>query len=156
MFGKKKKTNSAYPKNNNAPSIISQDVCLTGVLTSQGEVQLDGRIDGDIKAQHLVIGSSGVVEGEVDAQSVVIIGKVIGSINAKEVKVQSGAQIHGDIFHDTLTIDAGAIIEGNLKHRFEEKDAELNPIKPASEVKGIIKDDDLGLSFVNKQANKQS
>lgn len=155
MFGKKKKkTDSTHPKKGSqAPSIISQDVCLTGVLTSQGEVQLDGRIDGDIKAHHLVIGSSGVVEGEVDAQSVVIIGKVIGSINAKEVKVQSGAQIHGDIFHDTLTIDAGAIIEGNLKHRFEKNNTQED--KPViSEVKTLIKDDDSGLSFVNKQASK--
>jgi len=68
VFGKKKQvTNNASLKRvNHAPSIISEDMRLTGSLISQGEVQLDGRIDGDINGTHLVIGTSGVVEGIVE------------------------------------------------------------------------------------------
>ncbi|GAA59408.1 hypothetical protein P20652_1271 [Pseudoalteromonas sp. BSi20652] len=156
MFGRKKqKTGSSSLKRvNHIPSIISQDVRLTGTLISQGEVQLDGRIDGDIKVEHLIIGSSGVVEGIVEAKSVIVKGKVIGSINAGEVKVKNGAHVHGDVFHDTLSIDAGAIIEGSLKQRFEKDDAELinEKLKPTSEVKALLEKDDSSLSFVNKQA----
>lgn len=160
MFGKKKQkiSNTSLKKINHTPSIISEDVRLTGSLISQGEVQLDGRIDGDIKAEHLVIGSTGIVEGIVEAKSVVVKGKIIGSLNASEVKIQSSAHVHGDVFHDSLSIDAGAIIEGNLKHRFEKEDAELisQSLKPASEVKALLEEDDSGLSFVNKQATDKN
>jgi cytoskeletal protein CcmA (bactofilin family) len=156
VFGRKKqKTVSSNLKRvNHTPSIISEDVRLTGTLVSQGEVQLDGRIDGDIKVEHLVIGSAGVVEGIVEAKSVIVKGKV----NASEVKVQSGAHVHGDVFHDTLSIDAGAVIEGSLKQRFEKEEPELisKELKPAKEVKALLKEDGSDLSFVNKQAADKS
>ncbi|MEM5478922.1 polymer-forming cytoskeletal protein [Pseudoalteromonas fuliginea] len=160
MFGRKKQKpgSSSLKRVNNIPSIISQDVRLTGTLVSQGEVQLDGRIDGDIKVKHLVIGSTGIIEGMVEAQNVIVKGKVIGSINASEVNVKSGAHVHGDVFHDTLSIDAGAIIEGSLKQRFEKDAIELisEELKPVSEVKMLLEEDDSGLSFVNKQATDKN
>ncbi|MGP4932952.1 polymer-forming cytoskeletal protein [Pseudoalteromonas sp. HL-AS2] len=160
MFGKKKQvTNNASLKRvNHAPSIISEDMRLTGSVISQGEVQLDGRIDGDIKATHLVIGTTGVVEGIVEATSVIVKGKIIGSLNASEVNIKNNAHVHGDIFHDTLSIEAGAIIEGNLKQRFEKESLTLinDESKPVSDVKPLINEDDIGLSFVNKQASNKS
>lgn len=160
MFGKKKQvTNNASLKRvNHAPSIISEDMRLTGSIISQGEVQLDGRIDGDIKATHLVIGTTGVVEGIVEATSVIVKGKIIGSLNASEVNIKNNAHVHGDIFHDTLSIEAGAIIEGNLKQRFEKESLTLinDESKPVSDVKPLINEDDIGLSFVNKQAPNKS
>ncbi|NYR12585.1 polymer-forming cytoskeletal protein [Pseudoalteromonas sp. MIP2626] len=160
MFGKKKQvTNNASLKRvNHAPSIISEDMRLTGSIISQGEVQLDGRIDGDIKATHLVIGTTGVVEGIVEATSVIVKGKIIGSLNASEVNIKNNAHVHGDIFHDTLSIEAGAIIEGNLKQRFEKENLPLinDEPKPVSDVKPLINEDDIGLSFVNKQAPNKS
>ena len=160
MFGKKKQvTNNASLKRvNHAPSIISEDMRLTGSIISQGEVQLDGRIDGDIKATHLVIGTTGVVAGIVEATSVIVKGKIIGSLNASEVNIKNNAHVHGDIFHDTLSIEAGAIIEGNLKQRFEKENLTLinDESKPVSDVKPLINEDDIGLSFVNKQAPNKS
>jgi len=130
VFGKKKQvTNNASLKRvNHAPSIISEDMRLTGSIISQGEVQLDGRIDGDI------------------------------SLNASEVNIKNNAHVHGDIFHDTLSIEAGAIIEGNLKQRFEKESLTLinDESKPVSDVKPLINEDDIGLSFVNKQASNKS
>ena len=155
MFGKNKqaKTDSSIKRVSHTPSIISDDVRITGSLVSQGEVQLDGRIDGDIKAEHLVIGTSGVVEGIVEASSVIVKGKIIGSLNASEVKIENNAHVHGDIFHDTLSIEAGAIIEGSLKQRFEKEVIEhaKDKPKPVHDVKAIVDDEDNGISFVNKQ-----
>lgn len=162
MFGKKKQTttsstNSSLKRTNLTPSIIAEDMRLTGSITSQGEVQLDGRIDGDLRVKHLVIGSSGMVEGVVEADSVVVKGKIIGSLIANKVIIESTAEVHGDVFHDTLSIEAGAIIEGSLKHRHEEDN--IAPIKPESEEgspSSILADDDNDLSFVNKQAADKS
>lgn len=153
MFGKKKQqlTAPSLKSINCAPSIISQDMSISGALTSQGEVQLDGRVEGDIKASHLIIGSTGVVEGIVEAKSVIVKGKIIGSLIASEVDIKCNAHVHGDISHDTLSIEAGAIIEGNLKQSIEKAD-----IKSISEVKELIADDANGLSFTDRQATKTS
>jgi len=160
VFGKNKqaKTDSSIKRVSHTPSIISNDVRVTGSLVSQGEVQLDGRIDGDIKAEHLVIGSSGVVEGVVEASSVVVKGKIIGSLNASEVKIENNAHVLGDIFHDTLSIEAGAIIEGSLKQRFEKEVIEhaKDKPKPVNDVKAIVDNEDSGLSFVNKSSTAKS
>ncbi|MFY8273084.1 bactofilin family protein [Pseudoalteromonas sp. SSDWG2] len=102
-------------KSNNTPSLISADVRLTGSLISQGEVQLDGRIDGDIKADVLLVGSQGRVDGSVQANEVTIHGEVSGSISANKVAIESSATVKGDVYHNTLSIAAGAQMEGQIK-----------------------------------------
>jgi cytoskeletal protein CcmA (bactofilin family) len=161
VFGKKKQaatsSSSSLKRTNHTPSIIAEDMRLTGSLTSQGEVQLDGRIEGDLRVKHLVIGLTGMIEGMIEADSVVVKGKIIGSLIANKVMIESSAEVHGDVFHDTLSIEAGAMIEGSLKHRHEEDN--VAPIKPeASEesTSSLLVDDDNDLSFVNKQAADKS
>ena len=161
MFGKKKQaatsSSSSLKRTNHTPSIIAEDMRLTGSLTSQGEVQLDGRIEGDLRVKHLVIGLTGMIEGMIEADSVVVKGKIIGSLIANKVMIESSAEVNGDVFHDTLSIEAGAMIEGSLKHRHEEDN--VAPIKPeASEesTSSLLVDDDNDLSFVNKQAADKS
>ena len=117
MFSKNKDTQNSRPalsKNTATPSLIAADVRLTGTLSSQGEVQLDGRIDGDIKADTLIIGSQGQVEGSVEATDVTIKGRVSGSISASKVAIESSAQVQGDVFRH-LSIAAGATMEGQIK-----------------------------------------
>ncbi|NIZ06220.1 polymer-forming cytoskeletal protein [Pseudoalteromonas sp. FE4] len=159
MFGRKKQpaassSGSSLKRTNHTPSIISEDVRLTGSLTCQGEVQLDGRIDGDLHVKHLVIGHTGVIEGVIEADSVTVKGKIFGTLIANQVVIESTAEVHGDVFHDTLSIEAGAIIEGSLKHRHEEDN--VAPIKPEETSSSLLPDDDNDLSFVNKQAADKS
>ena len=160
MFGRKKQpaassSGSSLKRTNHTPSIISEDVHLTGSLTCQGEVQLDGRVDGDLHVKHLVIGRTGVIEGVIEADSVTVKGKIFGTLIANQVVIESTAEVHGDVFHDTLSIEAGAIIEGSLKHRHEEDN--VAPIKPEEQTSSsLLPDDDNDLSFVNKQAADKS
>lgn len=159
MFGKKKQpiassAGSALKRTNHAPSIISEGIRFTGSLVSLGEVQLDGRVDGDVRASHLVIGHTGVVEGSVCADSVIVKGKIIGSLNASKVIIESSAQVHGDVYQDSLSIEAGATIEGNLKQRHEAETIELIASNDdnKSELTSVLDDEDNDLSFFNKQA----
>ncbi|MEM7150732.1 MAG: polymer-forming cytoskeletal protein, partial [Pseudomonadota bacterium] len=82
----------------------------------------------------------------------------IGSLNASEVKIENNAHVLGDIFHDTLSIEAGAIIEGSLKQRFEKEVIEhaKDKPKPVNDVKAIVDNEDSGLSFVNKSSTAKS
>ena len=65
-----------------APSILSADLTITGSIMSDGEVQLDGQVSGDVQAGTLTIGEEASVQGEVVADAVVIRGRVEGSVRA--------------------------------------------------------------------------
>ena len=98
------------------PSIISADVKMTGTIVSQGELDINGQIEGDVRASALTVGETGAVKGEVIAESVVIRGTVEGRIRGRKVQLCSGAKVRGDIFHASLAIEPNAIFEGAVKH----------------------------------------
>ena len=98
------------------PSIISADVKMKGSISSQGELQIDGVIEGDVRASALTIGDTGAVRGEVIAESVVVRGTIEGRIRGRKVQLCSGAKVRGDIFHASLAIEPNAIFEGAVKH----------------------------------------
>lgn len=98
------------------PSIISADMALRGNITSAGEVQLDGSLDGDIKASTLIVGERATVKGEIICEIVTIRGRVEGGIRAKQVALAATAHIVGDILHSSLSVESGAHFEGNCRH----------------------------------------
>ncbi|EKV28367.1 Integral membrane protein CcmA involved in cell shape determination [Caenispirillum salinarum AK4] len=97
------------------PSIISADLSITGDLVSQGEIQVDGTIEGDIECRSLVIGVNGSVTGEVTADDVRIHGSVSGQVRAKSVYLASTSHMVGDIIHESLAIEPGAFMEGHCR-----------------------------------------
>jgi len=106
---------SNKPAGRTAPSIISADMKINGSVVSDGEMQIDGTIDGDVQAANLTIGNSGKIIGEVRAETVVIRGHVKGAVRAKKVELETGANVHGDIVHASLTIHGDASFEGQVK-----------------------------------------
>lgn len=98
------------------PSIISSDMRIVGSVHSQGEMTIDGKIEGDVKADSLTIGSEGEIVGEIIAQQVTVRGKVKGSIRARKVELEAGAHVQGDIVHARLSIQNDAVFEGQVKH----------------------------------------
>lgn len=98
-----------------APSILSADLTITGSITSDGEVQLDGVVEGDVRAGSLSIGEEATVKGEVVAESVVIRGRVEGSVRARQVQLAATARIEGDIVHATLAVESGAYFDGHCR-----------------------------------------
>ncbi len=100
------------------PSIISADLQITGDLNSQGDVQIDGHVDGDVRADSLTIGEAGSVHGVVRADKVRVCGKVVGQIDAGSVTlVASAPHVEGDVVHDRLAIEPGAHLEGHCRRR---------------------------------------
>jgi cytoskeletal protein CcmA (bactofilin family) len=104
------------PAARSGPSIISADVKMTGTIVSQGEIDINGQIEGDVRASALTVGETGAVKGEVIAESVVIRGTVEGRIRGRKVQLCTGAKVRGDIFHASLAIEPNAIFEGAVKH----------------------------------------
>jgi cytoskeletal protein CcmA (bactofilin family) len=109
------------------PSIIGEDLTITGNVTSKGEIQVDGEIQGDIHCGSLLLGDKSQVQGSVIAEDVVVRGKVVGSIRGLRVTLQAQSHVEGDIFHQSLAIEQGAYFEGKSRR----SDDPMGEVKPA-------------------------
>jgi cytoskeletal protein CcmA (bactofilin family) len=101
---------------NGTPSIISADLIVRGALFSAGDVQVDGRVDGDIRAGGLIIGEKAVIVGDVYAEEIVVRGRVEGGISARKVSLSATCHVEGNILHEALSVEIGAYFEGNCRH----------------------------------------
>ena len=113
-----------------APSIISADLVVTGTLSSSGDMQVDGRVEGDVHSAGLVIGEKAIIQGEVLADEVTVRGRVEGSIRARKILLCSTCHVEGNILHEAFAVEAGAFFEGNCRHSdspLAEENARRNP-----------------------------
>ena len=105
----------AAPKPKAPPSVLSTDLHVKGNLKTSGDIQVEGSIDGDIRAHLLTIGEGATVKGEVVADDVVINGRIIGRVRGLKVRLTSTARVEGDIVHKTIAIESGAHFEGSVQ-----------------------------------------
>ena len=104
------------PRQLSAPSIISADMVINGTLSSAGDIQIDGRVEGDVRTVGLVIGEKAEIHGEIFAEDVTVRGKVIGRIRARKVLLAATSHVEGDILHEAFAVESGAFFEGNCRH----------------------------------------
>lgn len=104
---------------NMAPSVIGEDLTVTGNIVSKGEVQVEGEVQGDIHCTSLVIGDKARISGGVVADDVIVRGNVSGSIRGIRVTLQSSSHVEGDVFHESLAIEQGAFFEGKSRRADE-------------------------------------
>jgi len=110
---------ATYAKSANSnkmvPSIVGEDLSITGNVTSKGELQVDGEIQGDVHCGSLLLGDKSRVIGGLIAEDIVVRGRVVGTIRGLRVTLQSQAHVEGDIFHQSLAIEQGAYFEGKSR-----------------------------------------
>lgn len=96
-------------------TIIGRDAECNGDFSSGGSVRIDGTVNGDINVTETVIlGATGVINGDIEAKVAIIGGEIIGSINAPEkTELTSTARVLGDITTKTIVIDENAIFQGS-------------------------------------------
>ncbi|MEL6569850.1 MAG: polymer-forming cytoskeletal protein, partial [Pseudomonadota bacterium] len=94
---------SSKPAGRAAPSIICADMKVNGSVQSDGALQVDGQVEGDVTAQDITIGASGVISGEVIAEVITVKGTIKGSIRGRKVELETGAKVEGDIVHTSLS-----------------------------------------------------
>lgn len=97
------------------PSLLSNDLFIKGNLSTAGDIQIEGTVEGNIKANLLTIGQNALIKGEILADEVVVNGKVSGTIKGNRVHLTSSAKVEGDIIHDSIAIESGAHFEGSIE-----------------------------------------
>jgi cytoskeletal protein CcmA (bactofilin family) len=127
-----------------APSIISADLVVQGTLTSTGDIQIDGRVEGDVRSSGLVIGDKAFIQGEVFADDVTVRGRIQGGIRARKVLLCSTCHVEGNILHEAFAVEAGAFFEGNCRHsdnpltqEAPRPTTEFKPAQPAAPVAAV-------------------
>src|SRR6185436_1292501 len=103
---------SSAPRGPTAASLVGEGVHVKGDVVTDGDLHLDGAIEGDVKVGRLTVGETGSVTGTVQADSIEVHGRVAGTISARRVKLWSSAKVDGDITHGELAIEAGAHFVG--------------------------------------------
>jgi cytoskeletal protein CcmA (bactofilin family) len=99
-------------------SVISNDLKIIGQdlrIISQGTLQVDGEVEGDVVGREVIIGELGKVTGTVAAEQVTVRGNISGAIRAMTVSLQSSAHVEGDIHHMSLAIEQGAAFDGRCR-----------------------------------------
>ena len=114
---------SSAPKAKPPASVLSADLHVTGNMKTTGDIQVEGTVEGDIRAHLLTIGESATIKGEVVADDVVINGRIVGRVRGLKVRLTSTARVEGDIIHKTIAIESGAHFEGSVQRQ----DDPLNP-----------------------------
>ena len=116
-------------------NIITDGTRIKGDIIASGDFRLDGILEGNIQLNgKLVIGDSGVVNGNVLCQNANIIGTVNGNLSVKELlSLHTSARVRGDILINKLSIEPGAVFSGKcrmideVKAQHEEQPAEAAP-----------------------------
>ncbi len=106
---------TSAPKPKPPASTLSSDLTVKGNLKTSGDIQIEGTIEGDIRAHLLTVGEGATVKGEVVADDVVVNGRVVGRVRGLKVRLTSTARVEGDIIHKTIAIESGAHFEGSVQ-----------------------------------------
>ena len=84
-------------------------------IISQGKVKVDCEFEGDVTGTEVVVSERGKIRGNVVAERVIVLGKIVGAINGDAITLMSTAYVEGDIQHRSLTIETGAGFAGRCR-----------------------------------------
>ena len=101
-------------------TIIGEDVEITGNIKCESNIQIDGKLNGDLTCNgNAVIGTTSAVKGNLSVETISILGQVNGNVVAKDkIELKSTARLNGDIRARRLTVEDGVTFVGK---------AEVNP-----------------------------
>ena len=110
-------TKPSAPKAKPPASVLSSDLHVTGNMKTTGDIQVEGTVEGDIRAHLLTVGESATIKGEVIADDVVVNGRIVGRVRGLKVRLTATARVEGDIIHKTIAIESGAHFEGSVQRQ---------------------------------------
>lgn len=123
----------SMPKAKPHASVLSSDLTVIGNLKTTGDIQIEGVVEGDVRAHLLTVGETATIKGEIVADDIVVNGRVVGRVRGLKVRLTSSARVEGDIIHKTIAIESGAHFEGSVQRQEDplngNKPVALPPVK---------------------------
>lgn len=97
-------------------TVIAEGTECTGEFNIAGEMHIDGNIRGTILSESFVfVGVSGVVLGDIQADKIIISGKVEGNVVCNTLEVMQSGEVKGEISTGKLVIEPGGTFIGNSR-----------------------------------------
>jgi cytoskeletal protein CcmA (bactofilin family) len=146
MFNQKSKSDisSEAPLQQSGASIIAAGTTVKGDISSTGDIRIDGNLQGNVQSTaKVVIGSNGVVDGDIAGQQADIVGKVNGTIKVKELlQLKGGSNVTGNIHAAKLQIETSANFNGqcHMTGGAPVKSASGNTINEQKSEKSVVAD----------------
>lgn len=114
MFKQKKSSTPKSPSSSGGVTFIAADCHITGNIAVQGDLHIEGKIEGKIESSgDVVIGEGAIIQATIEGQTIFIAGEVRGDIQALDLThLTATARLYGNITSKLLEIDQGAIFNG--------------------------------------------
>ncbi len=95
-------------------SIIQEGMSVRGDLKAEGDIRLDGALEGSLSSKSRVtVGATGVIKADVEADEVLVMGQVTGKITGQSrIELRKGARVEGDLCTQALVIEEGVYFQG--------------------------------------------
>ena len=98
-------------------TFISSDMSVEGDISSQSDIEVDGKVTGNLSGEVISILSSGSVDGSISCTSVNVDGNVSGKISVQDLAVNSTGKVSADVTYQSIATQKGARIDGKLKSK---------------------------------------
>lgn len=95
-------------------SVLPAGTTLNGDLIGDGDITIEGTVNGNIKCRFLTLSGQPTISGSAEAEVVNLCGSFTGELHATKVIINKNARMRGDIYHEVLEIQSGADFEGRV------------------------------------------
>ncbi len=114
---------------------VGKSIAIKGDLSGNEDLVIEGKVEGkvDLPSNELTVGANGVVQAEVHAKAVVIIGRVAGNVVGSErIEIQATGVVEGDVSAPRLVVAEGAVVNGSIRMGKEKAGAAAPPAPAAA------------------------
>jgi cytoskeletal protein CcmA (bactofilin family) len=113
-------------------TIIGKGSTFMGNLEVAGGLRIDGKVQGDVKAESVFMGKEAEVVGNIATHSAILGGKIFGNVSSAFIELQAKAELYGDVETKTLIVAEGVVLQGNCDMGMGSKKPKITPA-PAEE-----------------------
>ncbi|MCL4387386.1 polymer-forming cytoskeletal protein [Patescibacteria group bacterium] len=134
MF-EKREGETSYVEGKAAETIVGSSVKLKGNLKSDGDITIDGHLNGEIRTKaSVIIGPHANVVANIKAKNIEIAGVVQGNIEAdSKLEVTDTGRVFGDIAASILVVSPGALFTGKCTMSEPKGEIDLEPLLSTEE-----------------------
>jgi cytoskeletal protein CcmA (bactofilin family) len=122
-----RKANS--PAADEGPSVIGSGIFVDGNIEANVDLQIRGKVVGDVRCETLVLGEHGEIRGNVVADRVRLSGLVDGAIQTRDLAIEATARVKGDLTYSRIRMAAGAVVHGRMSHVGPEDAIPAEPVR---------------------------